>query len=43
MIDKQQEVTIWGVSGNVISGSNFRMTGKETGANAKRWQEIDWQ
>ncbi|WP_143271657.1 hypothetical protein [Bradyrhizobium mercantei] len=43
MIDKHHEVTIWGVSGNVISGSNFRVTGKETGANVKRWQEIEWQ
>ncbi|WP_256437486.1 hypothetical protein [Bradyrhizobium sp. CCBAU 53421] len=43
MIDKNQEVAIWSVSGNVISGSNVRVTGKETGAGVKRWQEIEWQ
>ncbi|WP_283806307.1 hypothetical protein [Bradyrhizobium viridifuturi] len=43
MNDKNQEVMITGVSGSVISGSSFRVTGKETGAGVKRWQEIEWQ
>ncbi|MGY3601591.1 hypothetical protein ACVIGB_009640 [Bradyrhizobium sp. USDA 4341] len=43
MIDKNREVTIWSVSGNVIPGSNVCVTGKETGAGVKRRQEIEWQ
>lgn len=43
MIDKNHEVAIWSVSGNVIPGSNVRVIGKETGAGVKRWQEIEWQ
>ncbi|MGY3483411.1 hypothetical protein ACVW1C_001294 [Bradyrhizobium sp. USDA 4011] len=43
MIDKNRVVTIRSVSGNVIPGSNVRVTGKETGAGVKRWQEIEWQ
>ncbi|MDH2380168.1 hypothetical protein [Bradyrhizobium sp. CER78] len=43
MIDKNQEVMIRGVSGGVMSASNVRVTGKETGAGVKRWQEIEWQ
>ena len=42
-IDKHHEAASDGVSGNIVPGSNFPVTGKETGANVKRWQEIEWQ
>ncbi|WP_283812667.1 hypothetical protein [Bradyrhizobium tropiciagri] len=43
MIDKHREAMIGGVFVNLIPGSNVRVTGKETGADVKRWQEIEWQ